>query len=273
MKVKIYNDFNKAYNEGLKYFRDNLPVLGLSPNRTKVDSVSIHGAAMSFRTCDGYGGYTLPVLFSRYINVIACMAEAKWYFDGSSNVDLLEEQGCNFYRLHHTIDVDGTKTVGNYIGYMLRRGPLGDQIANIISELADPKTRRAVINLFSYDYMYNMDTIMPSCITSITIEQCSNNTTHAYLNFRSSDYLVGLPNDVLSMYFLVNLICEAANIPRVSIMTLFFTNVHIYKSQFADALLLIDKARFDEHIMDDGTNSQLELYKSIVKVKYFDPVV
>lgn len=263
----VSSTFNDAYNKGLRVFRDGYSKLPVVKNRTGVETLTIVGASMAFRVSD----LVLPVLNSRRINIKACKAEADWYFDGCSDVIALEKEGCNFYRKHHIVDLFGGKTVGRYIGWMLRSGPLGDQISKVISEMkANPSSRRLVLSLFNHEYMSDKDTLMPSCITEI-IFNVGESETKLHVIFRSSDYLVGLPNDVLSIYFLAQKICRAAKVPDVNIMGLYFANVHIYKTQFLDAIRLIDLDYLD-YTSIKLNEAEIERYNKEVPANYFDPV-
>lgn len=266
----MYKSFTDAYYYMLKDFLFESPTLTRVFNeRTNQDIIVQFNKSMTFSTLE-----EAPLLKLRFINVKACKAEAKWFFNGSSDVSLLESQGCNFYRKHHLIKPDGSKTVGHYVGWMLRFGPHGDQITKVINTLlADPTSRRAVINLFDS----NDESIMPSCITTIVFNLV-NNKLHMNITYRSADFLIGLPNDMLSMYFLGQEIGKSLN-AKVASMHVNFANLHIYSSQLGEAKNLYEVSTFMgtphymERRVDVDSDTCLSTYAATVPKFNMNPVV
>ena len=200
-------------------------------NRTGVVTKSLFGKSISFDVSK----YDIPVIHSRRINVSACKAEAEWFYKGVSLLEPLEKAGCNFYKNQFLSDEHGRRTVGNYVGYMLRQGPLGDQIAQVESKLRFPeRSRRMVLSLHN-DEAY---TIMPSCITSVILSEGSVGI-EALITYRSCDILVGLPNDILSMYFLVSKICEGSGL-ELTRMHISMADAHYYLSQASDMQFILE---------------------------------
>lgn len=222
MKQKL-ETFGREYHELLSRMLDE-GIAAFYDTRTGVKALSVLGDNMRFAVSK----HSIPLLGTRLINVTACLAEADWFYQGLSELRPLEAAGCNFYRKHFLTDPDGNRTVGNYIGYALRKGRFGDQIHTAVTELRyNELSRRNVMVLHDTE----TNSIMPSCISTVSLYRKALEV-HVHVHYRSCDVLVGLPNDVLSMYFLGQMIATEAN-PNfeVTSMSVSFANAHIYETQ------------------------------------------
>lgn len=214
----------------------------------------------------------VPVINNRRINIEACEVEAKWFFDGESYLHSLEEAGCNFYRSHYMRDTKGERHVGDYIGYMLRGHRQGDQIESVKRKLEGHRSRRMVLDL--HNGYGEVHSIMPSCITSIILTATSDTEIQAHITYRSCDILVGLPNDMVSMFYLVHLILDKTPY-ELTTMHIYMADAHIYSSQQDEATVVIAKAKEDDYAVvyhNDSIQSLME-YKSKVAPYNIYPVV
>lgn len=265
----MYKDFTTAYYDMLKKFLFDIDTQQVVYNeRTKENTVVRFNESMTVSTKNG-----APLLNLRFINLEACWAEAHWFIQGSSDVEELEKNGCNFYRKHYITDpTTGKRTVGKYVGWMLRHGPHGDQFEYAVKELKEEGNRRVVINLFDT----NTESIMPSCITTIIINRVGK-ALHMNITYRSTDFLVGFPNDAVTMHALGTLIGVRIG-AYVESIHFNFANLHIYGSQVNTARQLYDINTFmgEPHWPDiqayHWDKTVLKEYSRLVPRLYIDPV-
>ena len=219
-------------------------------DRTGAGTWSIFGHLLEFNVRKG-----APFLTERKLPLRSVAGELLWFLEGSVNVDVLrDDYRCSFWEEWAS---DKTRTIGPMYGEQWRNARGVDQLANIIQAAIDtPDSRRLVVSTWIPDLIPD-ETMEPKlnpdnnimalapCHYAYQIrlyddevyEDSKHNTKVVDLmfNLRSSDYFLGLPNNIASYYMLQVMICRYLSVktgihhsPRK--LKVCLGDVHIYKN-------------------------------------------
>ena len=236
------NDIMKPYIDlGKKILTDSNDC----DDRTGAGTHSLFGHLLEFDTRKG-----APFLTERKLPLRSVAGELAWFIEGSTDVNVLrDDYKCKFW------DEWGspkTNTVGPMYGKQWRNANGVDQLANILEMAVDtPNSRRLVIDSWMPDVLPKENTkpsdnpekgkmALPPCHFAYQIRLYDDKETSVkwvdlMFQLRSSDYFLGLPNNIASYHMLQSLIAayltHATGIkhkPRY--LKACLGDVHIYKN-------------------------------------------
>lgn len=187
-------------------------------DRTGVGCVSVFGRILEFNV-EEYA----PFISKRKLPLKSTLGELLWFLNGDNNVDTLKDKfKCNFWDEWAS---ENTRTIGPMYGYLWRQ-PV-DQIDYILNEMVNnPTSRRMVVDCWRPEYIPT-PSVEPSknpdigkgalapChfsfqVNIVTDEDEKTHKVSLMWNQRSADVLLGLPVNIASYYFLLCILCKAA---------------------------------------------------------------
>lgn len=219
-------------------------------DRTGAGTLSIFGKLLEFDVRKG-----APFLTERSIPIRNVIGELLWFLEGSTNVDVLH----NDYRCLFWDEWSSpvTKTIGPMYGEQWRNAGGVDQLKDLIdTAIRTPDSRRLVISSWAPDVLPLEHTApmdnpelgymsLAPChyayqfriYDNYSIVNVDNKCKWVDLmfNLRSSDYFLGLPNNIASYYILQVMVAKhlsmktgILHLPRKLKVSL--GDVHIYKN-------------------------------------------
>lgn len=187
-----------------------------TPDRTAVGTRSLFGHTLRFDVTKG-----APFLTHRKIPLMNVIGELLWFLEGSVDTDVLvDDYKCRFWGEWAS---DATRTIGPMYGKQWRDCDGVDQIDTLMkTAIATPTSRRMVVNVWipklipgdvappKFNPENGLMSLAP-CHFSYQLKiypiNESLNIVNLQFNLRSSDYFLGLPNNIASYYILLRLIC------------------------------------------------------------------
>lgn len=203
-----------------KYYKKN----ELKKDRTGTGTISIFGANLSFDVRS-----KAPFITQRKIPLKSTLGELMWFILGKTDVTLLKEKfKCNYW--DEWADEE-TNSIGPMYGYQWRNssrnGIFKDQLLDVLHQMVHtPYSRRMVVSAWEPTTLPNVN-IPPNKNPSrgnmalapchfafqLYIEEDKLTDTRwvsLMWHQRSADVLMGLPVNIASYYFLLCILCKAA---------------------------------------------------------------
>lgn len=201
-----------------KYEYDKKRIRG---DRTGAGTVSIFGRQLTFNVTEH-----APFVTHRKLPLRSTLGELMWFINGDNNVKTLKEKfKCNFWDEWKS---DVTDTIGPMYGYKWRRASDGtDPLKGLVEDMVfNPTSRRMVISAWDAGELppnttepktnpENNRMALAPCHFAfqvyIDIDPETNVRNVSLMwNQRSADVLMGLPVNIASYYFLLCILCKAA---------------------------------------------------------------
>ena len=233
-------------------------------DRTGAGTWSVFGRMLEFDVRKG-----APILTERKIPIRSVAGELLWFLEGSTNADVLrEDYKCNFWDEWAS---DVTKTIGPMYGKQWRNAGGVDQLAAMLEQaIKSPDSRRLLVSTWIPELIPNgsgapkdnpekgLMSLAPCHysyqIRLYTMHDIMGEETFRYVdlmfNLRSSDYFIGLPNNIASYYMLQELIAEylttETGVPHYSRhLKVSLGDVHIYKNHDDACIELFEREPSD----------------------------
>lgn len=185
-------------------------------DRTAVGTRSLFGYSIRFDVSK-----YAPFITERKIPLRSVIGELLWFIEGSVNTDvLLNHYRCGFWNEWSS---DVTRTIGPMYGKQWRDCNGVDQLALMLKTAqVKPTSRRMLVNVWVPELVpgdeappkFNPENGLMSlapCHFSYQLKiypiRSDFRIVDLQFNLRSSDYFLGLPNNVASYYILQRLIC------------------------------------------------------------------
>lgn len=186
-------------------------------DRTGAGTWSTFGHLLEFDVRQG-----APFLSERKLPLRSVAGELAWFIEGSTNVDVLRDQyKCKFWDEWTN---PNTRTIGPMYGKQWRDANGFDQLNAIIEgAIKTPNSRRLVVSTWiphlipdekttPSDNPENGKMALAPCHFAYQIRLYDDAETKVkwvdlMFQLRSSDYFLGLPNNIASYYMLQELIC------------------------------------------------------------------
>lgn len=215
-------------------------------DRTGAGTWSTFGHMLSFDTRKG-----APFLTERKLPMRSVIGELLWFLEGSTNVDVLrDDYKCSFWNEWAS---EKTRTIGPMYGEQWRNARGVDQFSNLMTgAIKTPNSRRLVVSTWIPDLIPDEKTIpsdnpengvmaLPPCHFAYQIRLYDDNETDDFkwvdlmFHLRSSDYFLGLPNNIASYHMLQVLIASYLSIKtgilhKARYLKATLGDVHIYKN-------------------------------------------
>lgn len=193
----------------------------LTHNRTGIDTLSVFGYQWRHNMADGF-----PLLTTKKMYVKAIAHELIWFLKGSKYTHYLKQNGITIW--DEWAKADGF--VGPIYGHQWRRwsttaGGEVDQLEKLIVQIKkNPNSRRHLVSAWNVAELDQM--VIPPCHFAF---QCTVADDKLNLHFfmRSADAFLGLPFDIASYAFLLQILCHQTDlIPGELLVSI--TDLHIY---------------------------------------------
>ena len=176
----------------------------------------------------------LPLTTLRQIFVRANLVEALWYLRGEESIEFLQRNNCKFW--------DGQARDGKFVGLnygLLTNFPqkedgttVNQLIERVIEPLCQGKCSRNMLCTLSKP---GEQTEQEACTSSVQFSVSSGDILDLTVNQRSSDVILGLPNDVVVWSIILHLVRREVNLKsqrRLKAGTLYFSiasgGAHVY---------------------------------------------
>ena len=209
------------------------------------------GANMRFSLKD----MTIPILTTKKIAWKTCLKELLWFINGSTDNKLLQQQNVKIWNANASrdfLDSRGLQNreendLGPVYGFQWRHfnAPYSnchenysnkgiDQLANIIKQLKDPKTRfsrRLIMTAWNPCQLDEM--ALPPCHLLCQFNVVNTDELSCCLYQRSGDVGLGVPFNIASYSFLTHIIASICNL-KATEFVYFISNAHIYDDHLDD---------------------------------------
>lgn len=241
-----------------------------SEDRTKVGTISTFGEKMEFK----YVKSNFPLLATKYTYWAGVVKELLWFISGSTDVNVLKEQGVNIW--NEWAGQDGT--IGPLYGAMWRSWPNGDgthvdQLQNIINTLrTNPESRRMCMSVWNPSVLPD-EGVSPS--ENVDAGKQALAPCHPFIQFysrkvgdyrflnlqvyiRSNDLFLGAPFNIASYALLL---CMVAHITGHETESLHYVigDAHIYSNHMDQVAKMQNRwDKGSELIMDNKTHIKFE---------------
>ena len=242
------------------------------------------GANMRFSLKD----MTIPILTTKKIAWKTCLKELLWFINGSTDNKLLQQQNVKIWNANASrdfLDSRGLQNreendLGPVYGFQWRHfnAPYSnchenysnkgiDQLANIIKQLKDPKTRfsrRLIMTAWNPCQLDEM--ALPPCHLLCQFNVVNTDELSCCLYQRSGDVGLGVPFNIASYSFLTHIIASICNL-KATEFVYFISNAHIYDDHLDDLVEQTKRCpyRFPKLNIKLNTEGKRSLrYKSII---------
>ena len=240
---------------------------------------------------------SIPILTTKKVAVKTCLKELLWFIRGSTNNEILKEQGV------HIWDENASKDFLNSRNLNYNEGDLGpvyghqwrffnasyedchkdysgkgiDQLQNVIDELKDPDkrySRRHVISAWNPCQIEEM--ALPPCHVLFQFHVTRGNKLSCTLYQRSGDVGLGVPFNILSYSALTCLIAKHCELEPYEFIY-YLGNTHIYAEHAESLKEQIKRKPFDfpklsiKEKKDNINEYQLEDFE-IIDYKYHEKI-
>lgn len=168
--------------------------------------------------------------------VFSPLAELLWYLSGSNDTDFIA-----YYVPRYAEDDEGGIIFGGY-GPRLRGAGDADQLSNIIRLLKErPKTRRAVIQLFSGTDLIGEHKDVPCTCTLQFLARSHGLDLIVYM--RSNDVHTGLPHDVFCFTMLQEIVARSIGVD-IGRYVHMVGSLHLYEEDVQSAKQFLSEGWF-----------------------------
>lgn len=183
----------------------------------------------------------LAALELRKVPIMQAIGEALWMFQGHTDIETLNKYGCHFW--DDLFKTDGVTDVDYLYGNYIRGGGVFDQLAYLIDGLKEPgSNRRLYMNLTNLEsFTTSLPSIVPPCITSVQVIKYNVRGIDWFdmiVTMRSSDVIIGLPNDIIAFNVLAAILQYATGV-RYRVMHFNLASAHIYENLIGTAEKLL----------------------------------
>lgn len=206
---------------------------------------TVYGCAMHFSLENG----TLPLLTTKKVAWKTCLKELLWFISGSTNNDILINQGVKIWNGNGSRDFLDSRgltnnrenDLGPVYGHQWRffnaeyltcddsyEGFGVDQLQNIINDLTDPKkrtSRRIVMSAWNPCQLNEM--ALPPCHILVQFNVLNETKLSCSLYQRSGDVGLGVPFNIASYSFLTHLLAKHCGLEAFEFIY-YLGNTHIY---------------------------------------------
>jgi thymidylate synthase len=175
-------------------------------------------------------------LNSRKWSLHFAIGEFAWHLSASNKLDAIEY----YAKEWKNASPDGQSIYESCYGHKIFSGDDEDmsQWRKIIKLLKhDPYTRRAVLTLYNFNNISDLDSKDVACTCSIQF-LFRNNKLDAIVYMRSNDIIWGLPNDIFFFTMLQELLANELGV-EVGIYTHIVGSLHLYERHFDLAALIL----------------------------------
>jgi len=197
---------------------------GITENTRIGPTLSLHNQMLSFDLQFGF-----PLMTTKHVGQKSIITETLWYLKGTTSIDYLKENDVHVWDKF----ADANNDIGKTYSWQFRNFNGVDQVKDVINRLnvADKTTdRRAIINLYNVNELEEMS--IPPCITTIQFNAYwidNKKYVDSSIYQRSGDFCLGVPYDIAEMALLTTIIAAYAKATPKN-MTVFYSNVHVYKA-------------------------------------------
>jgi thymidylate synthase len=209
------------------------------------------GANMRFSLKD----MTIPILTTKKVAWKTCLKELLWFINGSTDNKLLQQQNVKIWNANASRDFLDSRglqdreedDLGPVYGFQWRHfnAPYSncnenysnkgiDQLAYIIEQLKDPKTRfsrRLIMTAWNPCQLNEM--ALPPCHLLCQFNVVNTDELSCCLYQRSGDVGLGVPFNIASYSFLTHIIASICNL-KATEFVYFISNAHIYDDHLED---------------------------------------
>ena len=243
--AKIRKDEYHEENQYLNLINDIL-VYGNKEKGRNGETLAIFGAAMHFSLEDG----VIPLLTTKKVAWKTCLKELLWFIKGSTDNKLLKEQNVKIWNGNGSREFLDSRGLTHYkeddlgpvYGWQWRRfnqeykgcneeplnNGVGDQLANIISQLKNPETRNSRRLVMSAWNPLQLDEMaLPPCHVLVQFNVFDKDKLSCSLYQRSGDVGLGVPFNIASYSFLTHIIAKHCGL-KATEFNYFLGNAHIY---------------------------------------------
>ncbi len=243
--AKIRHDEYHEENQYLNLINDIL-VYGNNEKGRNGETKAIFGAAMHFSLEDG----VIPLLTTKKVAWKTCLKELLWFIKGSTDNKLLKEQNVKIWNGNGSREFLDSRGLTHYkeddlgpvYGWQWRRfnqeykgcneeplnNGVGDQLANIISQLKNPETRNSRRLVMSAWNPLQLDEMaLPPCHVLVQFNVFDKDKLSCSLYQRSGDVGLGVPFNIASYSFLTHIIAKHCGL-KATEFNYFLGNAHIY---------------------------------------------
>jgi thymidylate synthase len=243
------NNFEKKYKGLLKNIIKNG---SNNSTRTGVNTLKLFNLSININLKDGF-----PIITGKKIFYKKALAEFYWIFEGRTDLKFLNDHDVNWWNSF----ADKNGDLGKIYGYQARKFNGGfDQIDYCIKQINENQ-RRAVISFWNPCDLKNQS--LPCCFTEFIFVR-DNKKLNMVANFRSSDFFLGLPYDIIvSSLFLIKIANNCGLEP--SLIGFNLADAHIYVNQINSVKKYINNPIYPLPHLDSGFN--LIDYKSCELIK------
>jgi len=188
-------------------------------DRTGTGTFSLFGKTLTHDFKNGF-----PLFTSKKIHYKSVIHELLWFISGNTNISYLKENDVRIW--DEWADKEGN--LGPVYGKQLRDCAGVDQLKNVVDSIKNnPTSRRHVISLWHPPDLYKM--ALPPC-HGLAIQF---NVHGDYLDLatyqRSADWFLGVPFNIASYSFLLQMICHITD-HHPGKLIYNFGDAHIYKN-------------------------------------------
>lgn len=273
----------------------------LSPNRTKVKTLSLFGEQLKFDLRQS----KLPMITTKKVSFETILKELLWFMHGDTNQKTLESQGVRIWKANSSreyldsrglFDYKEYETLGPIYGFQWRHfgakyidsdtdysGQGIDQLRQVIDMCKnDPTSRRIIMTAWNPMDLDKM--ALPPCHTFVQFSVNSDtNELSSHMYQRSGDMMLGVPYNITSYSLLTHIVAQLCDLKAAEfIYTL--GDVHIYEPHIENAkqqiILIPHQPPTIEMLFDETTDVdtlridqfQLKNYKHH-KMLHFDMIV
>lgn len=248
-------------------------------DRTNVGTCSLFGEQLKFNVSK-----VAPLLSERKLPVRSIIGELLWFIEGSTNVDVLKNDYlCGFWDEWGS---EKTRTIGPMYGKQWRDYNGVDQLAELLQQCIDhPTSRRLLVNTWIPDLIpdnnlppaenpENGKMSLAPCHFAYQLKiyprmSAGYNVLDLMFVLRSSDYLLGLPANIASYYFLMKLICgylsrKTGNIYIPRNLVCMLGDVHIYSNHYSACEELFDRSPSASEPVFIVTDEMVDIFESYI---------
>ena len=212
-------------------------------DRTGVGTRSIFGAQLRFDLQDGF-----PLLTTKKIYHKAIFVELAWLMRGYTNVNWLQERGCNIWNEW----ADEYGNLGPVYGEQWRSwlspekttgmGISIDQLQNAVDTIKNnPDSRRIIVN--SWNVADLGDMALPPCHMFYQFE-VHDGKLSCSMYMRSADMFLGVPFNIASYAALTHYIAKMCDLD-VGDLVISFGDCHIYNNHFEQVKEQLSRTPYD----------------------------
>jgi len=197
-----------------------------------------------------------PVPGTRKVYPATAAAEIAWFLMGTRDVGWLQQHA----KIWDKFIEDDHRTVENAYGYRWRKHFARDQIERAITTLLDDQSSRQVVVCTwdpSTDGLGEQSKNFP-CPTHFTLNVVGGRL-HSALFLRSSDVFVGLPYDVMSHAFLMDMFATELGL-KLGVLHVTLAHAHLYQVHHQMAVASVERKTFVDPMLLPGVSLEYVMH-------------